>query len=143
MKLELMYMTTCRICETCCGTGRQSSDMQHSRIPEGDAAEGQGKPLHHARHDALHSAPLCDQCAGVGSVRIERFAELSLEASLISLCVAGCAAGYTGKPLVTAVLLVLVLFASRMVSFRTERYLLTKRRHASRCSTSSSTSAGS
>jgi hypothetical protein len=80
---------------------------------------------------------LCDQCAGVGSVRVERIAALSLEASIISFCIASCAAAYTGRPLLIALLLAIVMFAARMVSFRTERYLLTKRHTSSRASSSS------
>jgi|GEM_PF-2344530 hypothetical protein len=118
MKVEFMYATTNRACEVCRGTGRQL-------------------PVHtqqsnHRRNSAL----LCNHCEGVGSLRVERVAALSLEASLISLCIAGCLAGYTGKPLLAAALLALVLFAARMISFRTEQYLLIDRRHPSRCGSS-------
>lgn len=91
---------------------------------------------------AASEAALCDQCAGAGEVRVERVAALSLEASVISLGIASCAAGYTGKPLLIGMFLALVLFGARMITFRTERYLLTKR-HASKCISSSSARAGS
>ncbi|MBD3922403.1 hypothetical protein H8B09_26860 [Paenibacillus sp. PR3] len=130
MKVELMYASTHRACEVCSGTGRQLSVCtQQSRIPDGDAAQTQS-------NHSTNSASLCNHCAGVGSLRVERVAALSFEASLISLGIAICVAGYTGKPLLIAMLLALVLFAARMISFRTERYLLIDRRHRSRCGSS-------
>ncbi|PWV95695.1 hypothetical protein DFQ01_12539 [Paenibacillus cellulosilyticus] len=151
MKLEFMYAAGYRTCDTCSGTGRHSSSScaQQSRIAKDDGTEwssmdlskGAGSAANRAAHagDTEDEAALCVQCAGVGSVRVERVATLSLEASIISLCIASCVAAYTGRPLMIALFLTFVLFAARMISFRTERYLL-KKRHASKCSSSTSSS---